>query len=212
MIRALFFDFDRCLFDTQSMGTEFLEPTLTLLEESALSQDIKDDFKHRMHETDFDEALRTLEIPEELSSRMRASYASTTPPHGVAYEDVHVLSELPEIKILVTSGFRKFQEQKIANAGIAQYFDNIIIDSFDDGEARKGKQKIFEELLELYHLAPHEVLVVGDKPSSELAAGKALGMIAVQIVRPGTTPWNDAEHSIHSLTELQRFLSERHEK
>ncbi len=206
MIKAIFFDFDHCLFDTHSMGTGYLESILSILEKSTVPEPVKKEFRSRLHLTDFDEALRALPIPEDIAKVMRSAYAETTPPHGNVYDDLVVLEELPVLKVLVTSGFQRFQEQKIAHSGVAEYMDEVVIDPFDV-HPRKGKQKIFEELLAQHALLPEEVLVVGDKPTSELAAGNALGIPTVQILRPGTVRWEGALHHIASLSELKELLA-----
>ena len=100
----------------------------------------------------------------------------------------------------------KFQETKIAKLGIAHLFDEIIIDVLDDPNKRKGKTKIFEEILESNKWNKEEVLVVGDNPHSELGAAKALGITTVQTVRPTVIKWKGADHHIESLRELKTLL------
>jgi FMN phosphatase YigB (HAD superfamily) len=46
------------------------------------------------------------------------------------------------------------------------------------------------------------VLIVGDNPASEIAAGNALGMPTVQMLRPGVRPCDTARHHVHGLAEL----------
>ena len=51
------------------------------------------------------------------------------------------------------------------------------------------------------------MLVVGDNPLSELAAGRALGATTVQTVRPGVEPWPLVDHRVEGLQGLLALLS-----
>ena len=55
--------------------------------------------------------------------------------------------------------------------------------------------------------AQDKLLVVGDNPLSELAAGRALGATTVQTVRPGVEPWPLADHRVEGLQGLLALLS-----
>ena len=59
--------------------------------------------------------------------------------------------------------FRRLQDSKFRALGIASVFDAIEIDAVDEPE-RKGKQRIFADLLERFDLRTDEAVVVGDKP------------------------------------------------
>jgi putative hydrolase of the HAD superfamily len=79
------------------------------------------------------------------------------------------------------------------------------IDAIDEPQP-KGKLQAFVEILRDHRLTPAEVLVVGDNPDSEIAAGNRLGLTTIQILRPGVSASSAATHRIASLTELKRFL------
>ncbi|MCC6822381.1 MAG: HAD hydrolase-like protein [Verrucomicrobiota bacterium] len=89
--------------------------------------------------------------------------------------------------------------------GFADGFTDVQIDAIDE-QARKGKYGLFQELLASHRLRPEEVLVVGDNPDSEIAAGNRLGMQTIQILRPGVTRSNAAAAHVNNLTELKKFL------
>jgi len=123
--------------------------------------------------------------------------------HG--YGDLAVLREIPAKLFLVTSGFRRLQESKVKALGIAHLLTELHIDAIDDS-APKGKLHAFQLILQGHHLSPQEVLVVGDNPDSEIAAGNHLGMTTIQILRPGVPASPAATHQIRSLHELKSFL------
>jgi putative hydrolase of the HAD superfamily len=50
------------------------------------------------------------------------------------------------------------------------------------------------------------MLIVGDNPDSELAAGRKLSIRTVQTLRPGVPRYPDATHHISSFYELPLLL------
>jgi len=84
-------------------------------------------------------------------------------------------------------------------------FAAIHIDALDEARP-KGKLQAFQAIMQAHRLTPPEVLVVGDNPDSEIAAGNRLGMTTIQTLRPGVPPSPAAAHHIRTLAELKRFL------
>lgn len=125
------------------------------------------------------------------------------PLHG--YPDVHVLRDLRTRCFLVTSGFPKLQQSKITALGIRSCFEAIYVDSIVD-RPRLGKQAIFADIARRYALVPRQVWVVGDNGDSEIAAGNRLGMVTVQILRPGVERCDTAHHVVGSLVELKVLM------
>ena len=122
------------------------------------------------------------------------------------YADLGALADLPLPRFLVTTGFRRLQESKIAALGLRAHFTEVRIDVVDE-PGRKGKQQLFQEIQQDYRLDPRRVLVVGDNPDAEIRAGNNLGMTTVQILRPGVPFGANAAHHIRGLRELQGFLA-----
>jgi putative hydrolase of the HAD superfamily len=125
------------------------------------------------------------------------------PLHG--YPDLGALREFPAELFLVTSGFRRLQESKISALRIGQLFAEVHVDAIDEAN-RKGKRRIFEDIMSSRGLTPDEVLVVGDNPDSEIDAGNQLGIKTVQILRPGVTRGDNASYYIDELAELKDLL------
>jgi len=121
------------------------------------------------------------------------------------YGDLAVLAEIRAKLFLVTSGFRRLQESKVKALGIAHLFTEVHIDAIDESHP-KGKLQAFEAIMKTHQLGPREVLVVGDNPESEIAAGNTLGMATIQTLRPGVLSSPAATHHIRTLGELKRFL------
>jgi putative hydrolase of the HAD superfamily len=129
----------------------------------------------------------------------------TRPMQG--YGDLDALREISAKLFLVTSGFRRLQQSKVRALGIEHLLTELHIDALDES-GPKGKLHAFQSILRNHQLSPAEILVVGDNPESEIAAGNQLGMTTIQILRPGVPPSPAATHQIRSLHELKRFISE----
>lgn len=121
------------------------------------------------------------------------------------YPDMQVLLELNARRFLVTSGFRRLQGSKVRALAFGDWFEAVYVDAIDE-PGRIGKEGIFREILDHWHFSPKEVLVVGDNPNSEIAAGNRLGIPTVQTLRPGVPKGTNATYYVHGLEELQRLL------
>ncbi len=204
----MFFDLDMCILDTHSLTGPFFQPVLDVLYNSDLSPELKEKIKYQLWITSLDDVIEMFSIPEDIAEKMREAYRHIEVPDGIrTFGDEEFIRGLSVKKILVTTGYRRFQETKIEKLGIANLFDEIIIDALDHRDRRQGKRKIFEELLNKNGLQRSEVLVVGDNPASELGAAKALGISTVQTLRPTIVRWDEADYHIHSLSELGDIVS-----
>ena len=122
-----------------------------------------------------------------------------------AFPDYPHLLDLPFPRILVTTGFTKLQEAKIAALGIAADFEDIYIDDPPVAE-RRHKIGWIRTILARYQVSPAACWVIGDNPDSELRAGKDLGMNTIQRLGAGVSPAPLADHAIHSFADLGAIL------
>lgn len=206
MIKGIILDLDMCILDTRSLRGPFFEEVLAPLRASILPEKIA--IEQALMTTSLDDVAKLFSMPVELLEEMRTAYREATVPQGIrTFGDEECLRSFTQTKILVTSGFIKFQQGKIDQLGIADLFDEIHIDSTDDPVTRKGKKVIFEECMKRHGWLPSEVLVIGDNPVSELKAGKELSMVTVQTVRPSIVRSDIADHHIESLSELSSLLT-----
>lgn len=207
MIKGIIFDLDMCILDTRSLTGNFFKPVLDPLYNSDLDEQLKKQINDMLWTTSLEDVVKIFSMPNDIAEPMRAAYRNLDVPPGiVSYGDEHIIPSLSVISILVTSGYQKFQSQKIDMLGIRELFDEIIIDELDHVEQRKGKRKIFEELLEHRTWSNREVLVVGDNPRSELGAAKELGIRTAQTLRSGVVAWEEADYHITSLVELEDVM------
>ncbi len=207
---ALIFDLDNCLAAANEVGEELFEPAFeairranhgTLSEES-LHQAFADCWRHPLDwvaaKYGFSDAM--------LAAGWKVFAATEVKEPMNGYGDLAYLPALPARRFLVTSGFRRLQESKIKALGLEPWFTAIYVDAIDESD-RKGKQGLFEFILATFQLRPPQVLVVGDNPDSEIAAGNRLGIRTVQILRPGVPRAANATYYIHALAELKEILT-----
>ncbi len=209
MIKAIIFDLDNCLSAADESTRQLLEPVFDAVRQSnrgtlsdaALDQAFEDCWRDA-----FDVVARRHGFSREMLEagwNAAARTEVTTPLQG--YPDLGALRALPGKLFLVTSGFRRLQESKISALRIAELFAEVHVDAIDE-DNRRGKRRIFADILAAHHLSPDEVLVVGDSPDSEIEAGNQLGITTVQILRPGVTRGNNASYCIDELAELSLLL------
>ena len=210
MTKAIIFDLDSCLSPADEPGQQLFAPAfdaITKANQGSHRPSVLQTAFADMWRLPFDFVAEKYGFTPAMKAagwQVLAQLEVTTPMSG--YGDLAVLKELPVLKFVVTSGFRRLQESKIRALGIAPLFTAIYIDAIDQPGYR-GKQKIFEDILHDYSLQPDQALIVGDNHDSEIAAGVRLGIRTVQTLRPGVPRSPAATHHIQTLHELKSLLT-----
>ena len=213
MIRAVVFDLDNTLYDATTIPDQVLAPAIAAVRRAnagpdAIPTDVLEAALQSARRLGFLQVAERHGLPASLSAAWREAYRGllvTTPLQP--YPDVlPSLTALGLTKLLLTTGFRRMQESKIAALDIAHLFDAIYIDALDQGEG-PGKQRLLQDILDRYRSRAPEVLVIGDSPENEIAAGNALGAITVQMLRPGIVFSGAAQYHLTTLAELPRLLA-----
>ncbi len=209
-VQAIIFDLDNCLVPGNAIGPAAYEPAFDAirkanngtLSDAKLAAALDEMWRHSVD----DVAQRHGFSPGMLAAgwAVFARLEARAPMQG--YPDLGVIADLPVPRFLVTTGFRRLQESKIAALGLRVHFMEVRIDVVDE-PGRKGKQQLFHEIQQAHQFASRQVLVVGDNADAEIRAGNNLGMTTVQILRAGVPFGSNAAHHIHGLQELQRFLA-----
>jgi HAD superfamily hydrolase (TIGR01509 family) len=209
VIKALIFDLDSCLSAANEVGDRLFKPAFDAIRQANHGAVSEDSLKQAFSDCwrfPFNDVAHKYGFSDEMTEAGFTAFAQievTEPMHG--YGDLDMLRELRQKLFLVTSGFRRLQDSKINALGIRALFAEIRIDAIDEPGPR-GKLRIFEEILKRDSFKPEEVIVVGDNPDSEIAAGNRLGMRTVQVLRPGVPRGDKATHHINFLTELRELL------
>jgi len=217
VIKAIIFDLDSCLAAANEVGEKLFAHAFEAIRsanqghipEDCLNAALADCWRFP-----FDFIAAKYNFSAAMRSAGFAAFAQTEVTeqmHG--YGDLDALRDLkaaqplllPLQLFLVTSGFRRLQQSKVKALGLDQLLTGLHIDAIDES-GPKGKLHAFRSILRDHNLSPSEVLVVGDNPESEIAAGNELGMTTIQILRPGVPSSAAATHQIRSLHELKKLM------
>lgn len=210
MIKAIFFDLDDCIFETDTISWDTFSPIVSILiTHENLKNKPVEEVKKLVVDTSVNKIARIYNFSEAYACNLRKAYRkSVAPPTIKPFKDVAVLNDLPLTKILVTRGYYEYQHSKIKVLNISKYFKEIIVDEVDDYGHAKGKKFIFEQLMKKYNLKPKEVAVIGDCADEgyELKAGKDLGAITIQSLRPGVKKVDGFDYYVSSFKELKKII------
>lgn len=208
-MKAAIFDLDNCLCPATAAGSGLFAPAFAAIRQANRGAVEAETLELAFFEcwyTAFDLVARLYRFSDEMVAAGRKAFAQleiTEPIEG--YADLHLVQRLPLRRFLVTSGFRRLQQSKVKQLNLARCFDEVVIDAIDE-PGHPGKQRIFERILEGLQCASADVLVIGDNPLSELLAGRNLGMVTVQTLRPGIKKSPIADHHVESLQALWPLL------
>lgn len=115
---------------------------------------------------------------------------------------------------ILSNGFTELQSRKMNSAGIAHYFDGVILS--EDIGVNKPHPEIFEHALRVARVAPHQALMIGDNLEADIQGAHQVGMEQVfynakKIALPEMQSSSDSSqpyptHTIDSLLELKNIL------
>jgi len=205
MIKLLIFDMDNTLFDTYGqLGIKVLDSMIEKMKAHGLTDEQEKIMREKYITTGFRTVANQLKLSDKLKEIGKSTYKEMDLSEITPFDDVGLIKDFTQKKVLVTSGTEKVQNEKIRILGIAPLFDEIIIDPIGSGESR---DKIFRELLEKHKVKPEEAMVIGDNAEAEIAASNKLGMVTVQIFRRPFLK-GEVDHYVKDLYEVQKILDE----
>lgn len=208
---ALLLDLDHTLFDPESIPVSVMEPAFELIREAhgrigGVSREVLEASILELMGAPITLVARKHGWPDALRrAALEASGTAVLPAHLALFPDVAALEDLPQRKILVTTGVPAVQLQKVEALGLGAWMDAVHV---DDALAvpRRGKRAVFAAILEEEGFLAGEVVVVGDNLESEIAAGAALGLRTVHVARWGCSPECPATHCMPDLRGLAAVL------
>ena len=104
---------------------------------------------------------------------------------------------------IITNGFENIQQKKMANAGLAPYFDVVL--TAEKAGVKKPHPVIFEQALSMAHTSASKSLMIGDSYEADIAGAIALGMQAIQF-NSHNESWHNHCPIIYNLAEIQQYL------
>ncbi len=192
-IRAVVFDLDDTLYDcTGTLLDEsrcraarvLVEQGLPMSEREAVELQKELGERHGPRFLVFDEIARRYGLDEEVVRKAYRAYNSDEvgdiQPARDVVPTLRFLRERGRQCFLLTSGIHARQSRKIDKLGLAELFDDIVVNDVERGELMGESLRY---LLEKHDLRPLETLVVGDRPHEEIHIGNELGTLTAQVLR-----------------------------
>jgi len=211
MLRAAVFDLDHTLFDPGTLPRALfsgLEARVRKVAAGLVSAAALDAALADAWRLPFDRVAAQHRLPDAVSTawHQAASALEVTTPL-LPYADVVAgLERLPLRRFLLTTGFRRLQLSKVRQLGLTPLFVAVYVDALEP-PGPLGKRALLKRLILEHDLPASDVVVIGDRVDDELAAARGLGMVAVQVLRPGIVPGPDVAWQIPDLGALPALLA-----
>lgn len=212
MLRAAVFDLDHTLFDPHTLPASLFTELKARVRAAAaglvpagvLNAALADAWR-----LPFDLVVARHPLPEAVIQAWRKAAGAVEVTELLApYPDVRAgLEQVSLQRFLLTTGFRRLQESKLRQLGLTSLFVAVYIDALELPHPI-GKRALLERLVVDHGLAPPEVVVIGDRADDELSAARALGMLVVQVVRPGMVASPEVPWRIQDLKALPAILTQ----
>jgi FMN phosphatase YigB (HAD superfamily) len=207
---VIIFDLDNTLFDTRSIPAAL---TVGLFDSvraantgpDAVPSDVLSAALDESWSVAFTLVAKKYRLPQRISDVWSDFHNTLTFPEPlIPFDDVietlRRLRDEQRFLVLLTSGYERVQRAKVDALGLTEFFDLIVVDAVD--VEHRGKQAILSDLISSRHWLPQHMLIIGDSAISEIAAGNALGIPTVQILRPDVVRTDTATRHVCSLREL----------
>lgn len=205
----LILDLDDTLFETKSMSNTSFSTIVTLIEElliPKIGDQIVNQLIEELWHRPFDDVMDKYHIDMVEQNKISARINQLDYTLNITtFPDYSYLKQLDIEKVLVTTGFPKLQYAKLDALGIRNDFKAIHIDDVTIKD-RPHKKGIFQKIIANSQKFPHQIWVIGDNPSSELKAGKELGLRTIQRLKDGEVLSENAEIGITTFAELKDII------
>lgn len=228
MIKHVFFDLDRTLWDFESnsdltLRQLFLQFELNLFIESpekfiAEYKKINSDYwnNYRLGKTT-KEALRTGRFVDTMNhfgianqidaEKFGEAYLSVCPTLTQLFPGTKTMLETLKQKGLhlhiITNGFTEAQEVKMDKCGLNPFFDVILCS--DTIGINKPDKKIFLEALRRANAQPSESVMVGDHPDIDVLGASAVGMRGI-LFNPENIPCSPFMEEVNHWDDFAKMI------
>ena len=142
----------------------------------------------------------------EMINALSNAYINQLSTHTHIFEGTIELLEYlkPKYRLhIITNGFENVQQKKIANAGLAPYFEVVL--TAEKAGVKKPHPTIFEQAFSMAQTSASNSLMIGDSYEADIAGAIALGMQAIQF-NSHNEPWHDHCPMVDNLSEIQQYL------
>lgn len=105
---------------------------------------------------------------------------------------------------LITNGFEKVQQSKLANSGLTGYFREVI--TSEGSNSLKPHREIFEYAFQRAGALPAESIMIGDSIEADIQGGINAGIDQVYVNHVGVAPSVKPTYTVESLKELEEIF------
>ena len=145
---------------------------------------------------------------EPLAKEMSQAYLEILPnkKHLFPYtiEILEYLKQKDYKMHLITNGFESVQFKKIKNAGLQDYFIEVI--TSEASNSLKPQKEIFEYALKNANASVEKSIMIGDNESADIQGGINMGMDTIFVNHIQVVPTVPATYTITHLKELENIL------
>lgn len=203
-IKAIIYDLDNTIFPVSSIGDKLFGPLFDLIQGSTEHDGRVDDIRYAIMRTPFRIVAQRHNFSDALTQQGIDLQETLFYDEPISpFEDYTETKNIPGERFLVTTGFLKMQHSKITQLGISDDFKEVHVVN----PTLTNKKEVFAAILNRNGYAPHEVLVIGDDPESEIAAAKALGIATVLYDKHNLFSAGEADYKISHYKELAEIVS-----
>jgi putative hydrolase of the HAD superfamily len=229
MIKHIFFDLDRTLWDFEINSHEtLLELCHTYnLKDKGISNYEEFIKNYKNHNEQLWDLYRVNKISQQdlrrerflraladynvvdplLAEKIGEDYISICPKKNKLFPDtIEVLAYLANkyTMHIITNGFEKVQHIKLKHSNLEKYFDKVI--TSEQVGVKKPNPKIFEFALEQANASAEESIMIGDDLPVDILGAEDVGMQGVYFNPHKLAHKQDVVHEIFSLNELMALL------
>ena len=151
------------------------------------------------------EAIKQPQNPEMINA-LSDAYINQLSTHTYIFEGAIELLEYlkPNYRLhIITNGFENVQQKKMANTGLAPYFDVVL--TAEKAGVKKPHPVIFEQALSMAQTTASKSMMIGDSYEADIEGAIALGMQAIQF-NSHNEPWHTHCPVVNNLSEIQQYL------
>jgi putative hydrolase of the HAD superfamily len=204
--KAIILDLDNTIYPVTSIGNKLFASLLKLIQESKDHDRFFDEIKKDIMRRPFQVVAAAFNFSTALTQEGIDLLKELTYDEAMLpFEDYVYTKNLLCKKYLVTTGFQKLQQSKIAALGIENDFEEINI--VDPLTSTRTKKDVFADIIFRNNYDISEVLVVGDDMHSEIKAAQELGIDTVLYDKFNLYPDRGSQQSITNFSELKHLLT-----
>lgn len=152
---------------------------------------------------------RNIQIPSSVLTDASLIYWNTIEEKSFVYPIIkdllRVLKQRGFLLGLIsdTDGLKGMKSKRIANSGLSEFFDAVLIAGEDTKEVKPNKQP-FIKIAKLLRVPPEKCIFIGDNPKVDIIGAKELGMKTI-IVEDNTSLFGDSVISPDSIIKRENI-------